>query len=89
LYAYYLFCFFASFLVFNNPLTGALFSLFECSLNILLLILSIMLPIYYIGDNPLDGNSFNFGIAELIHFFLAGSVLLYSFYVNPLIMGRK
>lgn len=87
-YVYYIICFFSSFIVFKTALSAALFSLVECIINILLLALSVMWPIITLGEK-IDGSGttqFNFGMPELIHFIIAGGVLLYSFYTNPLIM---
>ena len=86
---YYVVCFFAAFIVFKHELTGALFSLMECSINILLLFLSVMVPVFNLGQDPLESSGFKFGVQEMIHFFIAGSVLLYSFYTNPLMLNRQ
>lgn len=90
-YAYYLICFFSSFVVFKTALSAALFSLAECVINILLLALSVMWPIITAGKtiNSAGTTQFNFGMPELIHFIIAGGVLLYSFYTNPLILKRR
>lgn len=90
-YAYYLVCFFASFFVFRNALSAALFCLFECVINILLLALSVMWPLITLGgtiDSAVQ-SQFKFGITELLHFIIAGGVLLYCFYTNPLIFKSK
>ena len=89
LYAYYLFCFVAGFAAFKSELTGALFSLIESTVNILLLLLSVLLPIYTLGDGAAGFGIMPFGVPELVHFFIAGSILLYSFYRNPLVAGSN
>lgn len=89
LYAYYLFCFVAGFIAFKSALTGALFSLVECTVNISLLLLSVLLPIYALGDGTAGIGNVAFGVPELVHFFIAGSILLYSFYRNPLVARSR
>lgn len=91
---YYLFCFSSSFIFFGNELRAALFSLAECILNIVLLFLSVILPIVYLPETISSGetDAFQFGANELIHFSVAGGVLLYDFYSNPIILhgyGQK
>ncbi len=86
---YYFVCFAGGFVAFKSNVTGALFSLVESSVNILLLMLSILLPIYTIGSNPAEGIDFSFGTAELFHFLIVGSILLRSFYMNPLLTRQR
>ena len=88
LFVYYTVCFLAGFFAFKSAVTGALFSLFESSINILLLLLSVLMPIYTIGNNPDGIGAAHFGLAELMHFLIAGSILLISFYRNPLVTPR-
>ena len=88
---YYGICFLAGFVFFNNQFTAAIFSLLECSVNILLLLLSIMWPIINLG-NEIDAGvttEFRFGVVELLHFLMVGGVLLASFYLNPLMSRQK
>ena len=88
-YAYYAVCFGASFFVFNTAVSAAIFSLAECVINILLLILSVMWPIITLGAQ-IDGAAparFDFGIPQLLHFIIAGGVLLYAFYKNQLVIN--
>lgn len=86
---YYLVCFAAGFVVFKNPVFGAIFSLAESSINIFLLILSVMLPVFTLGGAAGDQAPVRFGVAELLHFLLVGSILLHGFYLNPLILGKR
>ncbi len=88
-FIYYLVCFVASFFVFKNAIAGALFSLFESALNILLLLLSVMLPVFTLASAAVDNVAFKFGVPELLHFFIVGFVLVKSFYVNPLFARRS
>ena len=85
LYMYYALCFVAGFIAFNTVITGAVFSLIESTINILLLLLSVLMPIYNIGHVAGENGGIAFGLPELVHFFIAGSILLVSFYQNPLI----
>lgn len=88
---YYLYisaCFILGSFVFKSPLSSSLFGLAESSINILLLILSVMLPIFNLAGNLDEMNTFSFGVEEILHFLIAGSVLLLSFHLNPL-MQRK
>ena len=61
------------------------FALFESSVNIFLLVLSIYLPIISIADNPESEVTFKFGVIEIVHFAIVAFTLLYVFYGNPLI----
>jgi hypothetical protein len=88
LYAYYALCFLASLVAFRNAVTGALFSLLESSVNILLLLLSVLMPIYTVGHTSESFVTAAFGVPELLHFLIAGSILLISFYRNPLVSPR-
>ena len=88
LYAYYALCFLAGFVAFRNAVTGALFSLLESSVNISLWLLSVLMPIYTIGNNPDGIGAAHFGLAELFHFLIAGTILMISFYCNPLVSTR-
>jgi len=87
-YLYYLICFIAGFVVFKSVMAGALFSLVESSANILLLLLSVWLPVINVGGNPIANSGIHFGAPELIHFIIAGAILLLSFYSNPIITKK-
>ena len=85
-YLYYALCFIAGFLALKSDLLAALIALLECSVNILLLLLGILWPLLTIGDRIEAGAEvvYTFGMAELIHFAIAGSMLVLAFYQNPL-----
>lgn len=87
-FIYYLVCFAASFVVFKSILIGAIFALIESSINILLLLLSVMLPIFTIGSGNIENINIDFGVPELMHFFIVGFILIKSFYLNPLMSQR-
>lgn len=88
LYSYYLVCFIASFIVFKNITTGAIFALIESSINIFLLMLSVLTPILNFGLNP-ENSSIVFGMPELIHFIIAMIIFSQSFYLNPIILKSR
>ena len=88
-YLYIAACFILGSFVFKSPLSSSLFGLVESSVNILLLILSVMLPIFSLAENLETMNTFSFGTQEIIHFFIAGSVLILSFHLNPLIHDKR
>lgn len=82
---YYAICFIGGFFAFKQTLIAALFCLFESSINILLLLLSIFLPVLSPGQGDGDSPGYSFGGMDLIHFFIVGAVLLFGFYQNPLV----
>lgn len=90
-YIYYGVCFLCAFFVFSNPVTANFFSLAECVLNIFLLMLSIMYPVTSLAAGAETGNmtGYHFALSDLIHFLLAGSILLYAFYSNPIIRQSR
>ena len=87
---YYLVCFASPFFIFQSGLVAIIFSLAESTLNILLLILSVFIPVIMLSQNidTKDANDFIFGMTDVLHFMLVGAVLLYGFYGNPL-LARK
>lgn len=88
-YLYIAACFILGSFVFKSPLSSSLFGLAESSINILLLLLSIMLPIFSLAENLDTMNSFSFGTQEIIHFLIAGTILMLSFHLNPLIHDER
>lgn len=88
-YLYIAACFILGSFVFKSPLSSSLFGLAESSVNILLLLLSVMLPIFKLAENLDAINSFSFGLQEIIHFLIAGSILILSFHLNPLMHGKS
>ena len=87
LYLYYIICFAASFIVFKSVIAGALFTIIESSVNILLLILSVWLPIINMGTGNME-QGMQFGVQEIIHFLIVGTILLVGFYSNPLLTKK-
>lgn len=83
-YLYLAICFACGIGFRNAPFKAALFALFESAVNIFLLVLSVMLPIFYAPATAESGMNFNFGLQELIHFLIAGAILLIGFQQNPL-----
>lgn len=87
---YYLVCFASPFFIFQSGLVAIIFSLAESTLNILLLILSVFIPVIMMSQNfeANAANNFIFGVTEVLHFMLVGAVLLYGFYGNPLLTRK-
>ena len=83
-FVYYALCFASAFFVFKQTMIAALFSLLESALNLLLLLLTVFLPVVSLGQDVDGGAGFRFGVVELLHFFVVGSILLFCFYQNPL-----
>ncbi|MCB1616184.1 MAG: hypothetical protein KDI30_09235 [Pseudomonadales bacterium] len=81
-YLYYLTCFAGAFLFYKYKTAASLFCLAECAINLLLLILSVFLPIVTLGNT--ESSASPFGMAELTHFLLAGSLMIFCFHSNPL-----
>ena len=83
-------CFVLGGFVFKKGVAQSIFVLIECSLNILLLIASVYMSIMSLAENPQTMNGFTFGLTELSHLFIVGSILIASFYSNPIILlGNK
>ena len=90
-YLYYAICFSASFVLFRSERTASMFCLAECTINLAMLALSVVIPIANLGSSIENGGalSYQFGAAELTHFLVAGAILLFCFYTNPLIVHSK
>ena len=88
-YFYITACFILGSFVFKSPVSSAWFGLAESSVNILLLMLSVMLPIFKLAGDLDAAGSFTFGTQELFHFLIAGSILILSFHLNPLLHGNR
>lgn len=82
--AYYLVCFAAAFFAFGSSAVAAFFALIECSVNILLLLLSVLLPIAGASEKVLNGEAveFEFGPLQIAHFIVVGGMLLWVFHSN-------
>jgi len=89
LYLYLLACFALGGFVFRTETSRALFGMAESTVNILLLVLSVMLPLMAASGSPDLAGSFRFGAPEIINFLVVGGFLLYCFYSNPLMTRRK
>jgi hypothetical protein len=87
-YLYYLLCFVAGFVLFKHALLGALFSLLESSINLLLLLLTVFVPVVKLKQWQEQAITYHFGVVELLHFMLVGAILLIGFYHNPLLRKR-
>jgi len=80
-YYYYGFCVLCGLICYFQPVLSNLVTLIESSINILVLIFSVMLPIIMIG-NLEEQNGVAIGLSgqRLVNFVLTGSILLYDFY---------
>ena len=80
-YYYYGFCLACAAFCYFTPRLSSLVTLFESSINMTILVLSIMLPIINVG-NSLDAGGGEIGIStqRLINFIFVGSLICYSFY---------
>jgi hypothetical protein len=87
-YGYMIGCFIIGGFVLKSPIALSLFALCESAVNILLLIVSVLMPLWSMGDDIDAFSTFRFGIIELIHFCIAATVLLVGFYANPIIRGK-
>ena len=81
---YYVFALACGVLVRWRPRLTPFVGLAESSANLLLLILSVLLPIFTLPTRVAEGAevSLPFGPAMLINFFLSGTLLVISFYRN-------
>ena len=86
-YGYYAFCFANGGAMVVWPKISSVSSLIECSVNFTMLVMGIMLPIFRMSDEIiLNGTISNPVTApQVINFLSTGSMLLISFYKNPLI----
>lgn len=87
-YPYLLISFILGGFVLTSKLASALFGLMESSISILLLVLSVMWPILAQAGAQ-SGQGGLFTLEKLLNFCLVGGYLLYCFYSNPIILGRK
>jgi len=87
---YYVVCMGIALLMAWKPLLSHFMALLECSLNILLLILSLFLPVYHlmnaIGDPGTETPLLTMGM--VVNFILSGIVWTIAFYANPLLSPR-
>lgn len=87
-YGYYLACFTWGVLSLRRGQgSRALFGLLESSGNILLLVLSVIVPVFELPRRLMAGESVSnpFGPLFFINFVVAGCVFLYVFHTNPLV----
>jgi hypothetical protein len=80
---YYGFCLLCGMVCNLKSSSSALIAIFESSVNMLVLLLSVMIPIISVG-NHIDGNLNSIGLAgqRLFNFLLTGSILICSFYIS-------
>lgn len=90
-YVYFGVCFLFGFVSYNRQTLSSVFALIESSVNILLLVLSVMVPLWAIPLAVVDEQPYEnpFTPAFLVNFVLSGAILLVSFYGNPLFSRRE
>ena len=88
---YYAVCVVAVCVLHRQAQALALFGVFECSFNLLLLMLSVFLPYVTMGQVLSDGQvvDFVFGWQQLLQFVLVGGVLILAFYRNTAILAGR
>lgn len=84
-YIYLAACFAIGGFFLRKPPHLNLFAIFESSINLMLLVLSVYVPIVMAGSDIENGVRAGPRAVDLIQFVLVGAVLLYGFYSNPLI----
>jgi len=84
-YYYYGVCTFCALVCYLKPRFLTLITLMESSVNMMILIFSVMLPIFSAGNMLENGNN-EIGLSgqRLINFILMGSLISYSFYSSQL-----
>ena len=90
-YLYYTICFLCAFLLTKYTKLASIIILFECILNLLLLIITLILPYILIIDN-VGSPSFNqdyYSKYDMYHFLIAAIMLLLCFYSNPIIKNSR
>lgn len=88
---YYLVCFIAGIISIKSIHLAAVFAMTESSINILLLLVSIYLPLATLGENVLQDQelTFKFGVAELLHLLIAGGIAYYAFQKNLALLHNR
>lgn len=86
---YYFFCCVIGLLYLKNPLLASLATMFECSLSIILLTLSVFAPYYALLRKAAETTATTSGGPtdfrfSLLNFAISSTVLLISFYRNPI-----
>jgi hypothetical protein len=80
-YAYYLFCLLCGLVSYLCPHLAALVGLFESSLNIVLLVLGALLPLYRLPEQVLRGEAADLPVTAtpIVNFCLSETILVMSF----------
>ena len=86
-YLYYAVCFALGLLCRRSGAMAPVFGLIESSINVLLLVLSVMLPIYETASRVAEGAAMiqPFGPQFFANFAISAVVLCICFYSNPLL----
>ena len=82
-FAYYGFCFLCGLMMWRKPAIAAPLGMLECVINLLLIMLSILLPIWGAADALAAGGGLpEFGLARLFNVMLSGAMLVASFHAR-------
>lgn len=90
-YAYYAFSMGCGVATHTRPRIAPFVGLFESSLNLLMLVLSIMLPIFALSDQAFADEAFSvpFTPAMLGNVVLSGTILIASFHIHQAKISQK
>ena len=81
--AYYGFCFLCGLVMWQKPLFAPALGMLESAVNLLLIMLSILLPIWGAADSLAAGGGLpDFGLARIANVMLSGTMLVASFHVR-------
>ncbi len=81
-YIYMAVCFVLGGLLIKKPLLLRVFTIFECSVNLLFLALSVYIPIVTVASDLENSEPIGLSIIGVIQFCLVACILLYGFYGN-------
>lgn len=91
-YGYYLICFLLGLGILRSPGSAALIGLLESAVNIVMLALGVLVPMYdsiaLLADDAATADVPVYSFS-LVNFALTGTILLVSFYRNPLLRRSK
>ncbi len=89
-YAYYAFCFLCGLMMWRKPTLGPWLGIFECTINLTLVFLSILLPIWSAPDTIAAGGGLpNFGLARITNAMLSGTMLVAGFHARQAELMRS
>jgi hypothetical protein len=81
-FAYYGFCFLCGLMMWRKPASAPALGILECAVNLLLLMLSILLPIWSVDAIAAGAGLPEFGLARLANVMLSGTMLVACFHAR-------